>query len=29
VLLHPTCHQQVHSQGTPVTKPRPLDKRRR
>ncbi len=29
VLLHPTCHQQVHSQGTPVTKPRPLDQRRR
>ncbi|TMD38484.1 MAG: hypothetical protein E6J04_01800 [Chloroflexi bacterium] len=29
VLLHPTCHQRVHSQGTPVTKPRPLDKRRR
>jgi len=29
VLLHPTCHQQVHSQGTPVTKLRPLDKRRR
>jgi RNA-directed DNA polymerase len=23
VLLHPTCHQQVHSQGIPVTKPRP------
>jgi RNA-directed DNA polymerase len=29
VLLHPTCHQQVHSQGTPVTKPRPLDKKGR
>jgi RNA-directed DNA polymerase len=29
VLLHPTCHQQVHSQNTPVAKPRPLDKRRR
>src|SRR6266852_2605349 len=29
VLLHPTCHQQVHSQGSPVTKPRPLDQRRR
>jgi RNA-directed DNA polymerase len=29
MLLHPTCHQQVHSQGIPVTKPRPLDKRRR
>ena len=29
VLLHPTCHQQVHSQNTPVAKPRPLDNRRR
>jgi RNA-directed DNA polymerase len=29
VLLHPTCHQQVHSQGISVTKPRPLDQRRR
>jgi RNA-directed DNA polymerase len=29
VLLHPTCHQQVHSQGIAVTKPRPLDNRRR
>jgi RNA-directed DNA polymerase len=26
VLLHPTCHQQVHSQGISVTKPRPLTK---
>ena len=26
VLLHPTCHQQVHSQGISVTKPRPPDK---
>jgi len=26
VLLHPTCHQQVHSQGLTVTKPRPSDK---
>ncbi len=23
VLLHPTCHQQIHSQGTTVEKPRP------
>src|SRR5712691_3834097 len=23
VLLHPTCHQQVHSQGLTVAKPRP------
>ena len=23
VLLHPTCHRQVHSQGIPVVKPRP------
>ena len=23
VLLHPTCHAQVHSQGLPVEKPRP------
>ena len=29
VLLHPTCHQQVHSQGISVTKPRLLDQRRR
>jgi RNA-directed DNA polymerase len=29
VLLHPTCHQQIHSQGISVTKPRPLDQRRR
>jgi len=29
VLLHPTCHQQVHSQGISVTKPRSLDQRRR
>src|SRR2546421_12231326 len=29
VLLHPTCHQQVHSQRISVTKPRPLDQRRR
>jgi len=27
VLLHPTCHQQVHSQGLSVTKPPPLTKR--
>lgn len=26
VLLHPTCHQQVHSQGLTVTKPPPLTK---
>jgi RNA-directed DNA polymerase len=26
VLLHPTCHQQVHSQGVSVTKPPPLTK---
>jgi RNA-directed DNA polymerase len=26
VLLHPTCHQQVHSQGLTVTKPRPTHK---
>src|SRR5205807_7851196 len=26
VLLHPTCHQQVHSQGFTVTKPPPLTK---
>ena len=29
VLLHPTCHQQVHSQGLTVTKPRPSHKERR
>jgi RNA-directed DNA polymerase len=29
VLLHPTCHQQVHSQGISVTKPCLLDHRRR
>ncbi|MFL5666139.1 MAG: group II intron reverse transcriptase/maturase [Ktedonobacteraceae bacterium] len=29
VLLHPTCHQQVHSQGISVTKPRPTDKKGR
>jgi hypothetical protein len=23
VLLHPHCHEQVHSQGKPVEKPRP------
>ena len=27
VLLHPTCHQQVHSQGASVTKPPPLTKK--
>src|SRR5712691_9998091 len=27
VLLHPTCHQQVHNQGISVTKPPPLTKR--
>jgi len=27
VLLHPTCHQQVHSQGISVMKPPPLTKR--
>jgi RNA-directed DNA polymerase len=27
VLLHPMCHQQVHSQGISVTKPPPLTKR--
>src|SRR5229473_3073933 len=27
VLLHPTCHQQVHSQGLSVTKPPPPTKR--
>jgi RNA-directed DNA polymerase len=26
VLLHPTCHQQVHSQDITETKPRPVDK---
>jgi RNA-directed DNA polymerase len=26
VLLHPTCHQHVHSQGLSVTKPRPRKK---
>jgi RNA-directed DNA polymerase len=25
VLLHPNCHQQVHSQGVTVTKPRPKE----
>src|SRR5258707_1663724 len=25
VLLHPRCHQQLHSQGLSVTKPRPAD----
>ena len=29
VFLHPTCHQQVHSQGLSVTKPRPTDKKGR
>ena len=29
VLLHPTCHRQVHSQGISVSKPRPLEHRRR
>jgi RNA-directed DNA polymerase len=29
VLLHPTCHHQVHSQGLSVTKPRPRQKRGR
>jgi RNA-directed DNA polymerase len=29
VLLHPTCHKQVHSQGISVSKPRPLEHRRR
>jgi RNA-directed DNA polymerase len=29
VLLHPTCHKQVHRQGISVSKPRPLDHRRR
>jgi RNA-directed DNA polymerase len=23
MLLHPNCHQQIHSQGLPVEKPRP------
>jgi RNA-directed DNA polymerase len=27
VLLHPTCHQQVHSHGVSVTKPPPLTKK--
>jgi RNA-directed DNA polymerase len=29
VLLHPTCHQQVHSQGLTVTKPRPTKRKGR
>jgi RNA-directed DNA polymerase len=29
VLLHPTCHQQVHSQGTTVEKPRPVTRAER
>src|SRR6266567_4622029 len=29
ILLHPTCHQQVHSQGLPVEKPRPVKRAQR
>jgi RNA-directed DNA polymerase len=29
VLLHPTCHQQVHSQGLYVEKPRPAERKGR
>ncbi len=29
VLLHPTCHQQVHSQGLPVEKPCPVKRAQR
>ena len=29
VLLHPTCHQQVHNQGTYVEKPRPAERQGR
>jgi RNA-directed DNA polymerase len=29
VLLHPTCHQQVHSQGLHVEKPRPVRRAKR
>jgi RNA-directed DNA polymerase len=29
VLLHPTCHQQVHSQGSHVEKPRPVKRAER
>ncbi len=29
VLLHPTCHQQVHSQGLYVEKPRPVTRAER
>jgi len=29
VLLHPTCHQQVHSQGLHVEKPRPVTRAKR
>lgn len=29
VLLHPTCHQQVHSQGISVEKPRPVTRAER
>ena len=29
VLLHPTCHQQVHSQGLHVEKPRPVKRAER
>ncbi len=29
VLLHPTCHQQVHSQGLSVEKPRPVTRAER
>ena len=29
VLLHPTCHQQVHSQGVSVVKPRPVKRAER
>jgi RNA-directed DNA polymerase len=29
VLLHPTCHQHVHSLGIPVEKPRPSKRKGR
>jgi RNA-directed DNA polymerase len=29
VLLHPTCHQQIHSQGLHVEKPRPVKRAKR
>lgn len=29
ILLHPTCHQQLHSQGLHVEKPRPVTRAER